>query len=56
MRTGFHPWSVSRHPPDVLRWEENKAKTYVVVPVIRLVPVTIGRPAIPGLVVPTAAP
>ncbi len=61
---GFAPcrgrsWTPSAHPdhshnPAPAEWSTGHTKTIVVVRVVRVVPVAIGRPAVPGVVVPVA--
>ncbi len=50
------PGSSDRHPPVLLSWKPGKAKAQIAVSVAGIVPVAIGRPAVPGVVVPAAAP
>jgi len=54
--TGFCPgqWAGIHHRP--VSWKQDKPEPVVPVPVAGRVPVAIRRAAVPGVVVPTAAP
>ena len=55
-RTGFSPGQRAGIRPAPVELGKGKPKPEVVVPVAGIVPVAIGRPAVPGVVVPAAAP
>jgi hypothetical protein len=48
--------SAGWHPLRPVSWKADKPESVVVVPVVRVVPVAVRRPAILGIVVPRAAP
>ncbi len=53
--TGFRPGQQAGIRYGLVSWEQDKPEPKIVVAIVRLVPVAIGRPAVPGRVVPAPA-
>jgi hypothetical protein len=53
--TGFRPGQQAGIRYGPVSWEQDKPETQIVVAIVRLVPVAIGGPAVPGRVVPAPA-